>query len=82
MLNIPSALKVVMIGDQLTYLKVAFYNSNYFKPNGSASVFGKTRLNNTKLRSVVIEFSSRSPRNTAPHFAGYSNPDAFEDFFE
>ena len=50
-----------MIGDQLTYLEAPFYNSNFSKPNGSASPFGETQLDDTKLRSDGNELSQKRP---------------------
>ena len=60
----PSALKVIMIGDQLTYLKAPFYNFNCSKPNGSANPFGEAQ--NTPPRShlgTTIQMLLGTPSN-------------------
>ena len=64
-----------MIGDQLTYLKAPFYNSNFSKPNGSANPFEKAQLNNNKLRCTEMAQDSRSWRNVLPNTIGPSKPE-------
>ena len=61
-----------MIGDQLTSLEAPFYNSNCYKPNGSASPFGEAQLNNNRLRSTERAQGSRSRRNIPPSTVGPS----------
>ena len=68
-------LKVVVIGDQLTYLEARFYNSNCSKPNGSASPFGEAQLNDNRLHSTEMARSSRSRRNVPPSTVGPSEPE-------
>ena len=67
------ALKVVVIGDQLTYFKVPFYNSNFFIPNELASPFGKAQLDCAKLHSNDTRLSPLS------RSAGHKNLDTLGD---
>ena len=46
MLSIPGVAR-----DQVWYERPPFYNSNFSKPNESASPFGEAQLDDTKLRN-------------------------------
>ena len=74
-LSISFALEVVVIVDQLIYLKARFYNSNCSNPNGSASPFEEDLLDDTKLYFAAIAPSSR--RNALPCLARHNNLDKF-----
>ena len=77
-----------MIGDQLTYLETAFYNSNCSKPNGSASPFGEAQFDDTKPRSAVSKLCSDGTRllllqkRPAMLSFGQGDSDALRDSFE
>ena len=62
--------------DQVWYERPSFYNSNFSKPNGSASLFGEAQLDNTKLRNDGTRLSPLLC------FAGHKNPDALGDCFK
>lgn len=73
----PFVLKIVVICDQLTSLKIFFYKFNYFKPNRSVSSFGIAQLDNTKSHSAVIVISSY--KNTPLCPKGHNNQDELKD---
>ena len=52
-----------------------FYNSNYSKLNGSASLFEEAQLNNNKLYSAEMARGSRSQRNVPLSTIGPSKPE-------
>ena len=61
MLSIPGVAR-----DQVWYEQPPFYNSNFSKPNRSASLFGEAQLEDTKLRSAAMAPGSCSCRNAPP----------------
>ena len=56
----PFTLSILRVAyDQVWYKRSLLYNSNFFKSNGSASLFGEAQLDNTKLRSFYQIYQRR-----------------------